>query len=78
MHFREIFYGTLISHQSSMICISRHVGGHTLALQHSGQNLYFVKRLTVTLRCAVNVTTSYLQHFSWSLSANLCSERDNS
>ena len=64
MHLREIFYGTLIFQQSSMICIGRHVGGHTLALQHGGQNLYFVKRWIVTLRCAVNVTTSYFQHFS--------------
>ena len=32
-HLREIFYGTLIFQQSSMICIGRHVGGHTLALQ---------------------------------------------
>ena len=31
--------------------------------------LYLVKRLIVTLRCAVNVTTSYFQHFPWSLSA---------
>ena len=37
-HLREIFYGTLIFQQSSMICICRHVGGHTLALQHGGQN----------------------------------------
>ena len=64
MYLREIFYGTLIFHQSSMICIGRHVAGHTLALQHGGQNLYFVERLIVTLRCAVNVTTSYFQHFS--------------
>ena len=35
---REIFYGTLIFQQSSMICIGRHVGGQTLALQHGGQN----------------------------------------
>ena len=27
-HLREIFYGTLIFQQSSMICIGRHVGGH--------------------------------------------------
>ena len=27
---REIFYGTLIFQQSSMYCIGRHVGGHTL------------------------------------------------
>ena len=34
-HLREIFYSTLIC---SMICIGRHVGGHTLALQRVGQN----------------------------------------
>ena len=33
---REKFYGTLIFQQSSMICIDRHVGGHTLALQRGG------------------------------------------
>ena len=63
MHLMEIFYGTLIFQQGSMICIGHHVGGHTLALQHGGQNLYFVKRWLVTLRCAVNVTTSSFQHF---------------
>ena len=31
--------------------------------------LYLVKRLIVTLRCAVNSTTSSFQHFTWSLSA---------
>ena len=35
-HLRETFYGTLIFQQSSMICIGRHVGGHTPALQHVG------------------------------------------
>ena len=29
-HLREICYGILIFRQSSMICIGRHVGGHTL------------------------------------------------
>ena len=42
MHLREIFYGTLILQQSSMICIGRHVGGHTLALQHGGQNYFLL------------------------------------
>ena len=59
-HLREIFYGTLIFQQSSMVCIGHHVGGHTLALQHGDQTtfcLYLVKCLTVTLRCAVNITT---------------------
>ena len=70
-HLRDIFYGTLIFEQSSMICIGRHVGGHTLALQHGGQNYFLLiscKRLIVTLRCAVNVTTSSFQHFPWTLS----------
>ena len=29
-HLREIFYGSLIFQQSSMICIGRHVGGQAL------------------------------------------------
>ena len=28
VHLTEIFYGTLIFQQSSMICIGRRVGGH--------------------------------------------------
>ena len=40
-HLREIFYGTLIFQQSGMICIGRHVGGHTLTLQHGGLNYFF-------------------------------------
>ena len=40
MHLREIFYGTLIFHQSSMICIGRHVGGQEYALQHGRQNYF--------------------------------------
>ena len=35
--------------------------------------LYLVKRLLVTLRCAVNVTTSSFQHFPWSLGAKFVS-----
>ena len=69
---REIFYGTLIFQQSSMVCIGHHVGEHTLALQHGGQTtfcLYLVKCLTVTLRCAVNITTWSFQHLPQSLSA---------
>ena len=31
-----------IFQQSSMICIGRHVGGHTVALHHSGQNYFFL------------------------------------
>ena len=32
---------------------------------------YLVKRLIVTLRCTVNVTTSSFQHFLWSLRGSL-------
>ena len=72
MHLRGIFYSTLISQQSSMICIGCHVGGHTLALQHVAKTtfcFYLVKRLVVRFRCAENVTTSSFQQFPWSLSA---------
>ena len=41
-HLRKIFYGTLIFQQSSMICIGRHVGRHTLALQYGGQNYFLL------------------------------------
>ena len=41
-HLRETFYGTLIFQQSSMICICRHVVGHTLALQYDAQNYFFL------------------------------------
>jgi len=78
-HFREIFYGTLIFQQSSMICIGRNVGGHTLQwlllsdmAAKTAFCLYLVKRLIDTLRCAVNVTTSSFQHFRWILSAKIC------
>ena len=56
---------TLIFQQSSMISIPRHVGGHTLALQHGCQTsfcLHLVKLLIVMLRCAANVTPSFFQH----------------
>ena len=41
-HLRETFYDTLIFQQSSMICIGHHVGGHTLAPQHGGQNYFWL------------------------------------
>ena len=65
-HLRVVFYGTLIFQQSSMICIGRHVGGIPLPFNMAARttfSLYLVKRLIVTLRCAVNVTTSSFQHF---------------
>ena len=69
MHLREIFYGSLIFQQSNIICIGRHVGGHTIMpskMQHQAAKTTFcldlVKRLIVTLRCAVNIPTSTFQH----------------
>ena len=41
-HLRKTFYGTLIFQQSSISCIGRHVGGHTLALQYGGQNYFLL------------------------------------
>ena len=71
-HLREIFYGTLIFQQSSMICISRHVGGHAFPSNIAAKTTscsYLVQRFIFTLRCAVNITTLSFQHFPWSLSA---------
>ena len=42
MHLREIFYGTLIFQQSSMIYIGRYVVRHTLALKLGGQNHFLL------------------------------------
>ena len=69
-HLREIFYGTLIFQQSSMICIGcrPYVGASNMA-DKTTFCLYLVKCLIVTLRCAVNVTISSFQHFPWSSSA---------
>ena len=40
------FKGDILWHldfqQSSMICIGRHVGGHTLALHHGSQNYFLL------------------------------------
>ena len=58
-----------------MICIGRHVGGHTLALQHGGKTtfcLYSVKRLIVMLRCVVNVATS----FSLKFKCKICVQKE--
>ena len=70
MHLKGIFYSTLTSQQSSMICIGCHVGGHTLQLLLPSNMLakttfcfYLVKRLVVRFRCAENVTTSSFQQF---------------
>ena len=67
-HLREIFYGTLIFQQSSILegmLLPSNMAAKTTSC------LYLVQRFIVTLRCAVNVITSSFQHFPWSLSAKL-------
>ena len=69
---REIFYGTLIFQQSSVIYMAAMLEGILLPSNTAAKTtfcLYLVKRLIVTLRCAINVTTSSFQHFPCSLSA---------
>ena len=71
-HLREIFYGTLIFQQSSMICMAAMLEGILLPSNMAAETtfcLYHVKRLIVMFRCAITITTSSFQHFSWSLRA---------
>ena len=70
-HLREIFYGTLIFQQSSMICMPSNMAARSTFC------LYLVKRLIVTLRCAVNITTTSFLHFPWSLSAKFVFSNKN-
>ena len=67
---REIFNGTLIFQQSSMICkLAAMLEGilfpssSTWWPKQLFAYLYLVRCLIVTLRCALNVTTSSLQHY---------------
>ena len=75
MHLREIFYGTLIFHGSSIILfvLATMLEGVLLPSNMAACTTfclyYLVKHSIVTLRCAVNITTSSFQHFPWSLSA---------
>ena len=79
-HLREIFYGTLIFYQRSIINIvlAAILEGILLPSNMVAKTtfcLHVIKRLTVTLRCAVSVTTSFFQHFLWSLSAKFVFRR---
>ena len=63
----DIFYGTLIFQQSSIFVLAAMLEGILLPSDMMAKTtfcLYLVKRLIVTLRCVVNVTTSPFQHFS--------------
>ena len=69
---REIFYGTLIFQQLVWFVLAAMLEGILLPSNKPAKTtfcLYLVKRLIVTLRGAVNVTTSSFQHFTWTLSA---------
>ena len=71
-HLREIFYGTLIFNKVVWFVLAAMLEGILLSSNMAAKTtfcLYLVKSLIVTLRCAVNVTTSYFQHFPWSLRA---------
>ena len=71
-HLREIFYGTLIFNKVVWFILAAMLEGILLPSNMAAKTtfcLYLVKGLMVTLRCAVNFTTSSFQHFPWSLSA---------
>ena len=57
---REIFYGTLIFQQSSLICIGHHVGGVEYALQHGSQN-YFLVISCLTFDCYAQMCCKHYQ-----------------
>ena len=57
-HLREIFYGTLIFNKVVLVLAA--MAARTTFCS------YLVKHLIVTLRCAVNITISSFQQFSWS------------
>ena len=59
-----------IFQQSSIICIGRHFGGHTLVLQQGDQNYFlliscytFDSYYKGTINVTINVTTSSFQYF---------------
>ena len=71
-HLREIIYGTLIFQQLVWFVLAAMLEGILLPSNKPAKTtfcLYLVKRLIVTRRGAVNVTTSSFQHFTWTLSA---------
>ena len=80
-HLREIFYGTLIFNKVVWFALAAMLEGILLPSNMAAKTSFcldLVKRLIVTLRCAVNVPTSTFQHSPWSLRAKFSSERVNS
>ena len=68
-HLREVFYGTLIFQQSSIICISNMAAKTTFCS-------YPVKCLIVTLRCAANITTSSFSTFFSKFKCKICVQKE--
>ena len=78
-HLRGTFYGTLIFQQSSMICIGRHIGGHTLALQHGGQNYFLLTSCltfdSYTQMCSKHYHIIFSTH-SLKFKCNICVQKE--
>ena len=71
-HSREIFMALWFFNKVVWFVLAAMLEGILLPSNMAAKTtfcLYLVKRLIVTLRCAVNVPTSTFQHFPWSLSA---------
>ena len=76
---REIFHGTLIFQQSSMICIGRHAGGHAFALQHGGQNYFLLISCSTFHSYAQMCCKCYhiiFSTFSLKFKCKICVERE--
>ena len=78
-HLREIFYGSLIFQESSMICIGRHVGGHAFALQHGGQNYFLLISCSTFLSYSQMYCRRYhiiFSIFSLKFKCKICVQRE--
>ena len=78
-HLREIFYGSLIFQESSMICIGHHVRGHAFALQHDGQNYFLLISCSTFLSYAQMCCKRYhiiFSTFSLEFKCKICVQRE--
>ena len=77
-HLREIFYGTLILPQSSMICIRRHIGGYTLAVQYGGQYFLLVTCLIFASYAQMCCKRNYIifSTFSLTFKCKICVQKE--
>ena len=71
-HLRQIFMALWFFNKAVWFVSAAMLEGILLPSNMAAKTnfcLYLFKRLIVTLRCAVNVTSSSFQHFPWTLSA---------